>query len=91
MMWSYGPSGMGWGWGWGGWLAMGLFMLIFWGVLVWAVVSLTRHWQSRPPSAPTEPPRGASGPRQIIDERFARGEIDEAEYRQRRDLLQTAQ
>lgn len=89
MMWSYGPSGMGWGWG--GWLAMGLFMLIFWGVLVWAVVTLTRHWQSRPPGAPTEPPRGASGPRQIIDERFARGEIDEAEYRQRRDLLQTAQ
>ena len=30
----------------------------------------------------------AADPKRILDERFARGEIDEEEYRKRRDVLQ---
>ncbi|WP_250549450.1 SHOCT domain-containing protein [Pseudonocardia sp. H11422] len=36
----------------------------------------------------TGSPAGASSARQILDERYARGEIDEQEYRQRRAELQ---
>lgn len=76
---------MGWydgGWGWGGWLAMTLMMLVFWGGLVAVVVALVRS--SRPPDSRPDPSRDA---RAILDERFARGDIDEEEYRRRRDVL----
>ncbi|MBE9376173.1 SHOCT domain-containing protein [Allosaccharopolyspora coralli] len=36
----------------------------------------------------TAPPRSVPSARQILDERFARGEIDEQQYRQMRDELQ---
>ena len=72
---------MGWddgGWGWGGWLAMTLMMLVFWGGLAAVVVALVRS--ARRPDAN----RDARG---ILDERFARGDIDEDEYRRRREAL----
>jgi putative membrane protein len=31
----------------------------------------------------------ASGPQRILEERFARGEIDEEEFRRRRDILRS--
>lgn len=76
---------MGWddgGWGWGGWLAMTLMMLVFWGGLAAVVVALVRS--SRPPASAPDPGRDARG---ILDERFARGDIDEDEYRRRREAL----
>lgn len=76
---------MGWydgGWGWGGWLAMTLMMLVFWGGLAAVVVALVRS--SRSPDARPDPRRDARG---ILDERLARGDIDEEEYRRRRDVL----
>jgi putative membrane protein len=77
---------MGWygdgGWGWGAWLAMSLMMLVFWGGLVAVLVMLVRS--VRQPGAPQD----ASGDaRRILDERFARGELDEEDYVRRRDLL----
>jgi putative membrane protein len=45
-------------------------------VIVWAVTALF----------PDQPHRD---PQQILDERFARGELDVAEYRQRCDELHT--
>lgn len=77
------------GWSWGGWLAMGLMMLTMWGAIVAVVVLLVRsiggsHAPAVPPSA--EP--GDSAVR-ILDERFARGEIDAEEYRSRRELLRS--
>lgn len=66
-------------WGWGSWLVMSLFMLIFWGLVIWGVVTLVRS---------TETPRESSAdPERILAERFARGEIDEDEYRRRLDAL----
>jgi putative membrane protein len=65
---------------------MALMMLIFWGGVAWVVVTLIQHngtWRTRdqlPPSA---------DPLRILDERFARGEIDDDDYRRRRDVLQT--
>ncbi len=80
-MWGWGNGG----WGWGAWLPMMLVMLAFLGVVVWAVVMFTRSWQSRPPYH--DHAEHAADPRRILDERFARGEIDEEEYRKRKDVL----
>lgn len=82
MMWSWGPNG----WSWEGWLLMGLAMLVFWSVVAWGIVSLVRYTAS-----PRPEPRDGDvhrGPQQILDERFARGEIDEDEYLERRKVLQ---
>ena len=75
---------MGWyhdGMGWGSWVVMLLGMVAFWGLVVWAVVVLFRDTRSddgRP---------AHRDPFDTLDERFARGEIDETEYRARADVL----
>ena len=62
----------------------------FWPLLVLASVLLLIYGVVRlaqsSPSAPEAAPRGSSA-RRILDERFARGEIDEDEYRRRRAEL----
>lgn len=67
------------GWGWGAWLMMGVFMIAFWGLAAWVAVTLIR-------GAP-RPHRPEHSAEEILAERFARGEIDQAEYTQRRDTL----
>ena len=81
---------MGWyhdGSGWGaGWLVMLFGMAAFWGLVVWAIVVLFRDSRSR--DAQSRDARPAhQDPLDVLDERFARGEIDETEYRARADLL----
>lgn len=74
MEWGHMGGGTGWGWS---WLLLALLLI---GVGVLAVV-LVRVLGSRggPPSATG----GRSRARQILDERFALGEIDGAEYDER--------
>lgn len=73
------------GWGWGDWLGMSLTMLVLWGavisVIVWLVATLVRNRSKQNTTPP--PPR----PEDLLAERFARGEIDEAEYQHRLRLL----
>jgi putative membrane protein len=59
-------------------------MIVFWGLLIWAVYALLTA--ARSPSRDRDEVEG-SGARRILDERLARGEIDEAEYQRLRDLL----
>lgn len=68
-------------WGWGGWLWSGLMMLAFLATIAAVVVVLLRRTGSDS--------RGEDrrDPARILDERFARGEIDEEEYRARRKVL----
>jgi putative membrane protein len=76
---------MGWyhdGSGWGGWLVMTIAMVAFWGLLVWAIIALFRS--SQPDSSHRSSPPDAL---EILDTRFARGEIDEDEYHARRSAL----
>jgi len=65
-------------WDGGSWWWMGLAMVAFWTVVVGAIVMLVRRR-----------PDDSSGPdaRTLLDERYARGEIDDDEYQQRRDAL----
>lgn len=74
MMYWYG-NGMG-GWG---YVLMALSTLVFWALIIGAIVALVRHLGDVRPAgqAPT------TGPEGILAERFARGEIDEEEYRRR--------
>jgi putative membrane protein len=67
---------MGHGW----WWVMGVGWLIFLAVVVVLVVVLVRHFAS--PSS-----SGVRSAQDTLAERFARGEIDEDEYRKRRDAL----
>lgn len=69
--------------GWGGWVVMTLTMLAFWSLVVFGVVAIFRGDRD---SRTTQVPRERD-PLQILDERFARGEIDDDEYRSRRDAL----
>ncbi len=72
------------GWGPGAWIALAFVMVVFWGVVVTAIVYAVRATRHGPtgPVAPT-----TSDARRILDERFARGEIDAEEYQRRRELL----
>jgi putative membrane protein len=78
MMYWYGPNGWG-------IAAMALSMIVFWGLLITGVVLLVR-WLSAERRPPV-PAARADDPRRILAERYARGEIDEAEYRQRLKVL----
>ncbi|WP_460700777.1 SHOCT domain-containing protein [Nocardia thraciensis] len=70
----------GWGYAW-----MGVGTVLFWGLLIAGLVMLVRY------AAATD--RGARyraeapGPERLLAERFARGEIDEAEYTSRLTAL----
>ena len=70
---------------WWGWPLMSLGMVAFWGgmiFLVWYVVTRVA------PRA--EGSARATSSERVLDERFARGEIDVDEYRTRRDVLHAA-
>ncbi len=76
-----------WGLGWGGWF-FGPLMIIFWLVLLVVVVILVLRWLGV-----TETPgrrSGKPGPdaMDLLRERFAKGEIDEAEFEKCRALLE---
>lgn len=77
---------MMWGWGWGGWVLGSLMMIVFWGALVALVVWVVRGWGGAPMHG--DEGRAASDARDILAERFARGEISEEEFAQRRRVLE---
>jgi putative membrane protein len=73
---------------WGMWVAMAVMMTVFVVAAAWVIVTLVRHTGSpqtthQPlPSAGTQTSAAA-----ILDERFARGELDADEYTQRKAAL----
>lgn len=90
MMWYDG----GWGWGWGGWFFMAVFMVLFWALVIAGIVALVRYFtsthhdrQSGRPYSSDEPKWGSKQAEDLLAERFARGEIDEDEYKRRLTLL----
>lgn len=78
--------GYGWGMGVGGWIAMMVFWVALIALVVWLVTrafspgtserSIERPWQETPD--------------QVLDRRFAAGEIDEASYHRMRDTLRSS-
>jgi len=70
------------GMGWGGWIVMILAMVAVWALVAFAGIAIFRGIRNG--RSGTLPERDAS---QILDERFARGEIDIDEYHARQDAL----
>ena len=85
MMWWYGDGGLGWG----GWLVMSLSMLVFWGLLIWGVVTLVR-WSARSSSTGTDRTMPET-PEQILARRLASGEISSGQYQEALDTLRGKQ
>jgi putative membrane protein len=79
---------MGNGWGWAGWTMMAVVMVLFWGGLIAAIILGVRYLAGSSNTAATPPRYGPPRPDDILAERFARGDIDEDEYRQRIKALQ---
>ena len=85
--WARHPGGWG-GWGWGGWIFGPLATVAFWALLIVAIIWLVRSVnRSRVyGGGPNQPPQStyhAPPAETILAERFARGEIDEEEFRNR--------
>jgi putative membrane protein len=78
-MWHY-DDGMGW------WMIFGgLWMVVFWGIIIGLVVWGVRRIAERDESKPTK--RRSNEALEIAKERYARGEISREEFEQiKRDL-----
>ena len=89
----YGYGGMS-GWG---YALMTIGMVAFWGLVIVGVVFLVRalargDHDRQPPAVPPSVPPSAppNRPEELLAERYARGEIDEEEYRRRLEVLRTS-
>lgn len=84
MFWSDHDMG---GWGYAG---MAIGMVLFWSLVVVGIIALIRYTtgaaQTRIISAPPHS-SDYDSPEHLLAGRFARGEIDEAEYRHRLEVL----
>ena len=78
-------GGGGWMWVFGGLMMLGVLVLI--GLAVWAIIAATTN--RGPTTAATSPADvgGRTRTRQVLDERYARGEIDSEEYTERLHTL----
>jgi len=79
MMWWYGSGMDGWGY-----TLMTVSMVLFWGLVIFGVIALVRYVGRQNRSVASRPTA-----EQVLAERFARGEIDEPEYRERLDTLRS--
>lgn len=80
-MWGYGGYGLG-------GIGMGISMLLFWGLIIVAIVLLLRGFGGKSGGdTPRLPEKTALD---ILRERYARGEIDKAEFEEKRRDLSAA-
>lgn len=83
-------GGDGWMWhdtvGGGGWALMLIAMVVFWAVIIAIVVVAVRYLARNTKSSRQE---GVTswGAERLLAERYARGELDDDEYRQRLTVL----
>ncbi len=75
-----GPGMMGgFGWGW----FMPIFMIIFWGLVIWGIVALVRGLSGQRSSDSSK----ADSALEVLKRRYARGEIDKEEYEEKKKDL----
>ena len=75
-----GPGMMGgFGWGW----FMPIFMILFWGLVIWGVVALVRGLSG---SRNTDSPKADSA-LEVLKRRYAGGEINKEEYEEKKKDL----
>ena len=67
------------------WVGMTLMMLVVWGLVIAGGIALWRATEHRN----RDRGAGSRSALDVLDERFARGEIDADEYTHRRELLRS--
>jgi putative membrane protein len=77
MWWSHGD------WSWGAWLVMSASMIAIWTLVIWGIVTVAR-------GSNTSTGERDGDPERVLAERFAAGDIDADEYRQRLETLRGA-
>jgi len=80
--------GGGWhdGWGWGHMFFGSFMMLLFWGGLVILIILAVR-WMGGGSARSGDGPAQGNRALDILEERYARGEIDKEEFEERKQLL----
>lgn len=84
--WGAGPAGfLGFGFG-------GIFMLVFWALVIWAVIALIRGGTGQGFTCGHDHDHGGhkkeNSPLDILKERYAKGEINKEEFEQKKkDLI----
>jgi putative membrane protein len=78
MMWGYGYNMMGW-W----WVIGAVVVIALVGAVVWAAVAASRRSAYPPPTSPGGAPNATESPRQVLDARYAKGELTTEEYQER--------
>lgn len=86
MMWGY-EQGMMWMWLWVPLLLIGIALLVLLAVKVAGGGVRSGYGQPGPGGYSGPPPIGRSRARQILDERFARGELTADQYREHLNVL----
>ncbi len=74
-----------WRWGGGGMFGGGLAMILFWAVIILLIVLVVRGLSGGSAPRASAPPENSA--LRILQERFARGEIDKQEFEDRRKTL----
>lgn len=65
----------------------GVMMVLWWALIITAIIALIRWVRWNAPGSPGH--RGHRGSaREILEERFAKGEIDEKEFERRKKVLE---
>ncbi len=95
------PFHPAWGWGPGFWIVPAVFWLLIIGLIVTLIVTRRRRWRDAGWGGPFVGPWGPGGPwasaqaarnaEAVLAERFARGDIEEQEYRARLEVLRSQQ
>ena len=81
--------GEGGGGGWGAWVFMAIMMVMFFALVAAVLYALLRP-RNRAGDVATSPRApGADDAVRLLDERFARGDIEAEEYTKRRDVLRS--
>jgi len=86
MMWGYG-QGMGWMWLWAPLLLIGIALLVLLAVRTAGGGLRGGYGQGRLGRPDSPPPGGGNRARQILDERFAKGELTADQYREQLRVL----
>ena len=68
-------------------VGMGIFFLILIGLAVWAIVRVSKRDKSAISNSSSAALPNKETPREILDRRFANGEINPDEYQRAKDLL----